>query len=274
MKKAKILIVDDEEKILQTMQGSLEDEDYEVLTAKDGQEAIDKVRAENPDLIFLDIWLPGMDGMETLKAIKEHDSNLDVVLMTGHGTMSTAIQAIKLGAFDFLEKPLSLDNILAVANSALEQKRTPAPEIIPVSREDTLIAESPLMVNIKKELQKLSKTNKNVLISGERGTGKEFFARLIHNQSPRRKTPLVKFNCSLYSPDEMSYNLFGKQLTSSKKKIPRKTGVLEKAAKGILFIDALEEMPTAIQKELVKILKEKTKKTGTKHEKSNGMRIL
>ena len=274
MKKAKILIVDDEEKILQTMQGSLEDEDYEVLTAKDGQEAIDKVRAENLDLIFLDIWLPGMDGMETLKAIKEHDANLDVVLMTGHGTMSTAIQAIKLGAFDFLEKPLSLDNILSVAHNALEQKRTAAPETVSVSPEDTLIAESPLMVNIKKELQKLSKTNKNVLITGERGTGKEFFARLIHNQSPRRKTPLVKFNCALYSPDEMSYNLFGKQLAPSKKKVPKKTGTLEKAAKGTLFIDALEEMPAAIQKELVKVLKEKTQKAGTKQEKSNGMRIL
>ncbi|MDX1778101.1 MAG: sigma-54 dependent transcriptional regulator, partial [Thermodesulfobacteriota bacterium] len=274
MKKAKILIVDDEEKILQTMQGSLEDEDYEVLTAKDGQEAIDKVRAENLDLIFLDIWLPGMDGMETLKAIKEHDANLDVVLMTGHGTMSTAIQAIKLGAFDFLEKPLSLDNILSVAHNALEQKRIAAPETVPVSPEDTLIAESPLMVNIKKELQKLSKTNKNVLITGERGTGKEFFARLIHNQSPRRKTPLVKFNCALYSPDEMSYNLFGKQLAPSKKKVPKKTGALEKAAKGTLFIDALEEMPAAIQKELVKVLKDKTQKAGTKHEKSNGMRIL
>ncbi len=230
MKKAKILIVDDEEKILQTMQGSLEDEDYEVSTAKDGQEAIDKVRAENPDLIFLDIWLPGIDGMETLKAIKEHDANLDVVLMTGHGTMSTAIQAIKLGAFDFLEKPLSLDSILSVAHNALEQKRTPPPETAPIPREDTLIAESPLMVNIKNDLQKISKTTKNVLVTGERGTGKEFVARLIHDQSPRRKDPLIKFNCSLYSPDEMSYNLFGKQLRSSKKKVPRKIGITGKGS--------------------------------------------
>ena len=274
MKKAKILIVDDEEKILQTMQGSLEDEDYEVLTAKDGQEAIDKVRADNPDLIFLDIWLPGMDGMETLKAIKEYDSSLDVVLMTGHGTMSTAIQAIKLGAFDFLEKPLSLDSILSVAHNALEQKRNQAPETASVSQEDTLIAESPIMVNIKKELQKLSKTTKNVLLTGEHGTGKEFIARLIHYQSPRRKNPLIKFNCSLYSPDEMGYNLFGKQLSSSKKKVPRKTGTLEMAAKGTLLIDALEEMPPILQKELVKTLKEKAQKAGTKHEKSNGMRII
>jgi two-component system nitrogen regulation response regulator NtrX len=274
MKKAKILIVDDEEKILQTMQGSLEDEDYEVSTAKDGQEAIDKVRAENPDLIFLDIWLPGMDGMETLKAIKEHDANLDVVLMTGHGTMSTAIQAIKLGAFDFLEKPLSLDSILSVAHNALEQRRTPAPETAPVSREETLIAESPLMVNIKTKLQKLSKTTDNVLVTGERGTGKEFVARLIHNQSSRGKNPLIKFNCSLYSPDEMSYNLFGKQLKSSKKKAPRKIGTLEKAAKGTLFIDALEGMPLAIQTELFNTLKEKAKKADTKHAKSNGLRII
>ena len=150
MKRAKILIVDDEEKILQTMKGSLEDEDYEVLTAKDGQEAIEKVRMESPDLIFLDIWLPGMDGMETLKAIKEHDSHLDVVLMKGHGTMSTAIQAIKLGAFDFLEKPLSLDSILSVAHNALEQRRVLETETLTAPQEEELIGESPLIVNIQK----------------------------------------------------------------------------------------------------------------------------
>ena len=164
MKKAKILIVDDEEKILETMKGSLEDENYEVLTARDGQEAIDKVRAENPDLIFLDIWLPGVDGMETLKAIKEHDANLDVILMTGHGTMSTAIQAIKLGAFDFLEKPLSLDSILSVAHNALEQKRVQKEESVTSPREEELIGESALIVAIKKELRKISRTTKNVLI--------------------------------------------------------------------------------------------------------------
>jgi UDP-3-O-acyl N-acetylglucosamine deacetylase len=188
--------------------------------------------------------------------------------------MSTAIQAIKLGAFDFLEKPLSLDSILSVAHNALEQKRTPAPETDPIPREDTLIAESSLMVNIKNDLQKLSKTTKNVLVTGERGAGKEFVARLIHDQSPRRKNPLIKFNCSLYSPDEMRYNLLGKQLSSSKKKVPRKIGILAKAAKGTLFIDAIEEMPPALQKELVNALTEKPQKAGTKHEKSNGMRII
>jgi two-component system nitrogen regulation response regulator NtrX len=274
MKRAKILIVDDEEKILQTMKGSLEDEDYEVLTAKDGQEAIEKVRLESPDLIFLDIWLPGMDGMETLKAIKEHDSHLDVVLMTGHGTMSTAIQAIKLGAFDFLEKPLSLDSILSVAHNALEQKRVLETETHTAPREEELIGESPLIMNIKKELRKLSKTTRNVLITGESGTGKEFVARLIHNQSPRRKNPLIKFSCTIYSPEEMKHNLLGTTPANSKKKVVGKVGVLEKVAKGTLFLDSIEEIPLTTQQKLVKMLKGKRQKASSKHEKSNGTRIV
>ena len=263
MKRAKILIVDDEEKILQTMKGSLEDEEYEVLTAKDGQEAIERVRLESPDLIFLDIWLPGMDGMETLKAIKEHDSHLDVVLMTGHGTMSTAIQAIKLGAFDFLEKPLSLDSILSVAHNALEQRRVLETETQTAPREEELIGESPLIMNIKKELRRLSKTTKNVLITGERGTGKEFVARLIHNQSPRRKNPLIKFICTIYSPEEMKNSLLGTTLADPKKKVPGNIGVLEKAAKGTLFLDSIEEMPLTLQKKLVGVLTGKRQKASS-----------
>ena len=263
MKRAKILIVDDEEKILQTMKGSLEDEEYEVLTAKDGQEAIEKVRLESPDLIFLDIWLPGMDGMETLKAIKEHDSHLDVVLMTGHGTMSTAIQAIKLGAFDFLEKPLSLDSILSVAHNALEQRRVLETETQTAPREEELIGESPLIMNIKKELRRLSKATKNVLITGERGTGKEFVARLIHNQSPRRKNPLIKFICTIYSPEEMKNSLLGTTLADPKKKVAGNIGVLEKAAKGTLFLDSIEEMPLTLQKKLVGVLTGKRQKASS-----------
>jgi len=153
---------------------------------------MEKVRSENPELVFLDIWLPGMDGMETLKAIKEYDQNLDVVIMTGHGTMNTAIQAIKLGAFDFLEKPLSLDSIFSVIHSALEQKRGRAEEAEPAIEEpDDFIGESLPIMQIKKEIKKLAKTGKNLFITGESGTGKEFAARLVHHESPRRKNPFI-----------------------------------------------------------------------------------
>ncbi len=274
MKKAKILIVDDEENILKTMQGSLEDEDYEVLTAKDGQEAMDKVRAENLDLIFLDIWLPGMDGMETLKAIKEYDTNLDVVLMTGHGTINTAIQAIKIGSLDFLEKPLSLDNILSIANSSLERKRATEEETPLPPKEEELIGESTSAIRIKQKINKLSKSNKNVIITGESGTGKELIARLIHSHSPKRKNPMIKFNCTLYSPEEMSQELFGTTLPSSTKKGSRKTGVLEKVGKETLFLDSIEKMPLKIQKEFVEVIKKEGKKESGKNGKLNGMRIL
>jgi two-component system nitrogen regulation response regulator NtrX len=274
MKKARILIVDDEEKILQTMKGSLEDEDYEVLTASDGQEALEKVREENPDLIFLDIWLPGMDGMEILKAIKEYDSDLDVVMMTGHGTISTTAQAIKLGAFDFLEKPLSLDNILSVANSALKRKRAVLDEVPSTLKREELMGDSAVIMGLKEEVKELSKTSKNVLIVGERGAGKELVARLIHNHSARAKKPLVKFNCTIYPPDVMDQELFGTTFPVPSKKDLRKVGALEKSRKGTFFIHSIEEMPLNIQEKLALVLKKEKQKAGGKNGKSTGMRIL
>ena len=274
MKKAKLLIVDDEEKILQTMRGSLEDEGYEILTASDGQEALEKVRVENPDLIFLDIWLPGMDGMEVLKAIKEYDSDLDVVMMTGHGTISTTAQAIKSGAFDFLEKPLSLDNVLSVVNSSLERKRIALDKAPPASQKDELIGDSAAIMGIKEEIKKLSRSNKNVLIIGERGTGKELVACLIHRHSPRRKKPIVKFNCSIYPPDVMDQELFGKTFSSPSKKDLRKVGALEKARRGTFFMHTLEELPLEAQKKLAELLNKDKQKTGGKNGKSHGIRIL
>ena len=277
MKRAKLLIVDDEEKILQTMKGSLEDEDYEVLTARDGQEAMEKVRTEKPDLVFLDVWLPGMDGMETLKAIKEYDTNTDVVVMTGHGTVNTAVQAIKLGASNFLEKPLSLDSVLSVVNNSLEQKRVTADEVLSISKEEELLGETAVIMNIKEETKRLSKTNKNVIILGESGTGKELVARLIHNHSSRRKKPMIKFNCTIYSSKEIDHELFGTTLSSSTRKNLQKTGALEKAGKGTLFIDSIDEMPLKTQKKLVKVLKQEAQKTSAKNgknEKLNGPRTL
>lgn len=273
MKRAKLLIVDDEEKILQTMKGSLEDEDYEVLTARDGQEAMDKVRVEKPDLIFLDIWLPGMDGMETLKAIKEYDANLEVVVMTGHGTINTAIQAIKSGASNFLEKPLSLDNILSVVNSSLERKRVMVDEASPPKKEE-LIGKNTNIMSIKEKVKKLSKNNKNATITGESGTGKELVARLIHNHSSRRKEPMIKFNCTIYSPEDVDHELFGMTWPSSVKKDLRKTGALGKANKGTLFIDSIDEMPMKTQQELTAVLKKEAKKVSSKNGKTNGTRIL
>jgi len=274
MKRSKILIVDDEEKILQTMKGSLEDEDYEVLTAKDGQETMEKVRVEKPDLIFLDIWLPGMDGMETLKAIKEYDSNLDVVVMTGHGTINTAIQAIKLGASNFLEKPLSLDSILSVANSSLERKRAILDKALSAPKKEEIIGESAITMRLKEKIKKFSKTHKNVIIIGESGTGKEMVARLIHSHSSRRKIPMIKFNCTIYSPEEIDQELFGTTLPSSTRKDLRKTGALGKASKGTLFIDSINEMPLKTQKELAEAIKKEEQKASGKNGKLNGVRII
>lgn len=274
MKKAKILVVDDEEKIIHTLKGSLEDEGYEVLTANDGQEALEKVRGDTPDVIFLDIWLPGMDGIETLKAIKEFDANLDVVIMTGHGTINTAIQAIKTGAFDFLEKPLSLDSVLSVVNNSLERKRLRSQRLTITPQEEELIGENTSIVSIREEIKKLAKTNKPILITGENGAGKELVARLIHNQSPRRKNPLVKFNCTIYAPEELGNELWGTTIPSSSKKDLRKIGALEKASKGTLFVDSINAMPLETQQELYETLTKVESKASGKNGKSNDVRII
>jgi len=274
MKKAKILVVDDEEEIIHTLKGSLEDEDYEVLTANDGQEALEKVRGDTPDVIFLDIWLPGMDGIETLKAIKEFDANLDVVIMTGHGTINTAIQAIKTGAFDFLEKPLSLDSVLSVVNNSLERKRLRSQRLTITPQEEEIIGENTSIVSIREEIKKLAKTNKPILITGENGAGKELVARLIHNQSPRRKNPLVKFNCTIYAPEELGNELWGTTIPSSSKKDLRKIGALEKASKGTLFIDSINAMPLETQQELYETLTKVESKASGKNGKSNDVRII
>jgi len=200
-----------------------------------------------------------------------------VVVMTGHGTINTAVQAIKLGASNFLEKPLSLDSVLSVVNIALEQRRAMADEVPPTSKKEELLGKTAIIMSIKEETKRLSRNNKNVIIIGESGTGKELVARLIHNHSSRRKNPLIKFNCSIYSSKEIGQELFGISLSSSTRKDLQKIGALEKASKGTLFIDSIDEMSLKTQEKLVKSLKQEAQKTSTKNEKNgklNGIRIL
>ena len=166
MNKTKLLIVDDEEIIRKTMKDTLEDEGYEVFDTGDGIEAIDMVRSINPDLVFLDIWLPGMDGMKALQLIKEFNPELPVVMITGHGTVNTAMQAIKMGALDFLEKPLSLENILSVINDAITLTKTTKAILKKgggSTGEDRIIGESTKTRKVRDEIKKLIRSNKNIL---------------------------------------------------------------------------------------------------------------
>ncbi len=262
MYKAKILLVDDEPEIVRTLSESLEDEGYEVWSARDGSEAMARVRASHPDIIFLDIWLPGMDGIETLRAIKEFDADIEVVIMTGHGNVNTAVQAIKLGAFDFLEKPLSLDTILEVIRKILEQSalQKDLPETrLRSGRRDELIGNSDAVRKLRREIAKMSREDGPVLILGEAGTGKELVARILSGQETGRRKPLVKFNCTIWPEDEIEETLFGPDPHGHAKKKEARKSLLEQTAGRTLYLDAIDELPLSAQTRLAAYLDERRK---------------
>ncbi len=204
MKKGRILVVDDQEQIIQSLTEILSDESHEVLTARDGQEAIHIVQSDSPDVVFLDIWIPGIDGMQTLKAIKRIDPDCAVVMMSGHGTIETAVKAIKLGATDYLEKPLNLEDVLHLVDKAISgrstakrtrQSKTNDPGVI--------VGTSHLAVELKKAVAEAARSPYNVWFVGEKGTGKEFLARVVHHMEGKDRNTLVKLRCGALSAENI-----------------------------------------------------------------------
>ena len=262
MFKAKILLVDDAEDILRSLGGSLEDEGYEVWTAGDGTEAMQLVRTRHPDIIFLDIWIPGMDGIQALKAIKEFDTEIEVVIMTGHGTVNTAVQAIKLGAFDFLEKPLSLDVVLETIRRILEQRILPreGPEPnLRLPQKEELIGSSEGIGTLRKEIAQLAKEEGPVLILGEPGSGKELVARLIYDPHNHKRRPLVKFSSTIWPQDDAEAAIFGPPTDGHARRKPENKPILDQAAGRALYLSAIEELPPDVQARLASYLKERKK---------------
>ncbi len=260
--KAKILLVDDEEEILRSLGASLEEEGYEVWTAGDGTTAIQLVRTRHPDIIFLDIWIPGMDGIQTLKAIKEFDAEIEVVIMTGHGTVNTSVQAIKLGAFDFLEKPLSLDTVLDIVRRILEQNilTRETAELRPRAvQKEELIGNSQAVRHLRREIGRMAREEGPVLILGDPGTGKELVARLICAQALNRKRPLLKFSCTIWPPEELEETLLGSPTNGSGKRRSDKKSILEQAAGRVLYLASIEELPPDVQARFALYLKERAK---------------
>ena len=255
-----ILIVDDEESICQTLGGILNDEGHEVVLAASGEEALRVVEEDPPNLVLLDIWLPGIDGIEVLKSIKAGHPQIQVIIMSGHGTIETAVKATRLGAFDFIEKPLSLEKVILVVNHALEMIRLEEENLFlkqKVSHEYELTGQSGPIQDLKEMIGIVAPTNAWILIMGENGTGKELVARSIHHQSRRVQKSFIEVNCAAIPEDLIESELFGHEKGAFTGATAMKRGKFDLANEGTIFLDEVADMSLKAQAKVLRILQEK-----------------
>jgi two-component system nitrogen regulation response regulator NtrX len=256
-----ILIVDDEADIRTLVSGILEDEGYEAREAADSDETLAAVSVRRPSLILLDIWLQGsrLDGMQILERLKQDHPSVPVVIMSGHGTIETAVQAIKLGAYDFIEKPFKADRMILVIKRAIEAARLKRENEELRTRAGSgleLIGQSTLINQLRHSIDRVAPTNSRVLISGPAGSGKEVLARLIHTRSRRSSGPFIVLNCASMSPERMEVELFGVEGLAEGIVSPRKVGTFEAAHNGTLLLDEVADLPPETQGKIVRVLQE------------------
>lgn len=251
-----ILIVDDENDIRKLIKGILEDEGYATRQANNSTKAYEEVAARVPDLMILDIWLQGseQDGIEILKAVKKDNPHLPVIMISGHGTIETAVSAIKIGAYDFIEKPFKSDRLLLMIERALETARLKKEnEALKERREAPVevIGTSPAINTVNSSIEKVAGANSRVLFTGDSGVGKETAAKVLHNRSMRKDLPFLSLNCAIVQPDKLEEELFGIEDSRGVKQ-----GVLEQANGGSLFLDEVADMPLDVQGRIVRVLQE------------------
>ena len=251
-----ILIVDDEADIRELVSGILEDEGYSARTARNSDEALAAIEARRPHLVFLYIWMQGskLDGLQLLESIKRHHETLPVVMISGHGTIETAVTAIRQGAYDFIEKPFKADRLVLVAERALETSRLRREVSELKARSagsNTLLGHSPALQQLKQLIERVAPANSRILITGAPGVGKELAARAIHEASGRAGGPFVVINAAAIAADTMEMELFGVEARDGR---PRKTGALEEAHGGTLYIDEVADMPRETQAKILRVL--------------------
>jgi len=254
-----ILIVDDERAIQKALRGVLEDEGYRVSVAGSAQEALAQLQDESPDLVFLDIWMPGADGLEALAEFKRIRPETAVVMISGHGTIETAVKATKLGAYDFIEKPLSLEKILLAATRALDHGRLERENRDlreQLARGQQIVGQSRLIEELRQQIGIAAPTNGRVLIHGENGAGKELVARAIHVQSARREGPFVEVNCAAIPEELIESELFGHERGAFTGAVSRRRGKFELADGGTLFLDEVGDMSVKTQAKVLRALEE------------------
>lgn len=258
---ASILIIDDEKDIRLSLRGIFEDEGWQVAEAGTGTEGLEQALDGDFDLVFLDIWMPGMDGMAVLCALRDKGVDTPVIMISGHGNIETAVTALKNGAFDFIEKPLSLDNVLVTAGKALElsmlkrENRELRSRIRPEGA-PTITGSSPGIVRLRELVAQVAPTEAWVLITGENGTGKEIAARAIHSRSRRAAREMICVNCAAIPEELIESELFGHEKGAFTGADKARKGKFELADKGTLFLDEIADMSLKTQAKILRILQE------------------
>ncbi len=254
-----ILIVDDTPAILSTLSGVLMDEGYDVQVAENGADAILAVQAHPPAIVLLDIWMPEMDGMDVLKILKAAHPDMVVMMMSGHGSIETAVRAIKLGAYDYIEKPVSLEKIVLLIRHALTefrlQRENQTLKAL-LDKKYAMMGESPPMLHLREAILRAGPSQSRVLITGENGSGKELVARMIHGHSTRKAQPFFAVNCAAIPDSLMESELFGYERGAFTGAVRRKIGQFELAHGGTLFLDEIADMALSTQAKLLRVLQE------------------
>src|SRR4051794_20860378 len=243
------------------MSGVLRDEGYSVEAVATGEACLDRMTRGPVDLILLDVWLPGMDGLATLQRLRERQVDAQIVLISGHGNIESAVRAIKLGAFDFVEKPLSLDKTVLVVRNTLHQRHLEAENRAlraKVDRTQTMVGESYAMRQLREQVAMAAPTNGRVLIYGENGTGKELVARTIHALSRRRVAAFVEVNCAAIPEDLIESELFGHMRGAFTGAVADRRGRFELADGGTIFLDEIGDMSLKTQAKVLRVLQEQT----------------
>ena len=257
MAKTVVMIVDDEEGIRTTLSGIFEDEGYETITAESGEEAVRFAKERNPDVVVLDVWLSGMDGIQTMKELLDINISLPVVIISGHANIELAVKATRMGAYDILEKPLSLEKVLLTVQRAIEksnleiENRALKQDLLKKWR---LVGNSPKMVHLREQIKMAAVSNSRVLILGESGAGKELVARLLHENSPRAAKAFVEVNCAAIPQELIESELFGHERGSFTGAFETKKGKFEQADNGTLFLDEIGDMSLQTQAKVLRVI--------------------